>query len=83
MHGDETGTGPVNGARRAAHALPWHKVDDLTADQVACLQSLDDARRGGLISEQDAAVIEPVIRAGHVAGARKRLTDAKRRHGSR
>lgn len=70
---------PANEARRAAYALPWHKVDDLTAEQVACMQSLDDARRAGLVGADDAAVIEGVIRDGHVHGARKRITEAKRR----
>lgn len=69
-------------ARRAAYALPWHKVDDLSAAQVAALQSLDDAHRAGLVGDDDAAVIERIIRDGHPHGARKRLTEAKRRNGS-
>jgi hypothetical protein len=68
-------------AFRAAYALPWHKVDDLSATQVAALQSLDDARRAGFVADDDAAVIERVIRDGHPHGARKRLTEAKRRNG--
>lgn len=68
-------------ARRAAYALPWVGVDDLSAEQVAVLQSLDDARRTGRVSADDAAVIERVIRDGHPHGARKRLTEARRRDG--
>lgn len=68
-------------ARRAAYALPWHKVDELSAEQVAAMQSLDDARRAGLVTADDAAVIERIIRDGHPHGARKRLTEAKRRNG--
>lgn len=68
-------------ARRSAYALPWIGVDDLRPAQVAVLQSLDDARRAGLVAEDDATAIEQVIRAGHPHGARKRLTDAKRRNG--
>lgn len=60
-------------------SVPWHKVDDLNAAQVAAMQSLDDARRAGEITEDDAAVIEQVIRDGHPHGARKRLTAARRR----
>jgi hypothetical protein len=37
-------------------------MDDLTALQVAMLQSLDDARRAGLVSDVDADVIERAIR---------------------
>jgi hypothetical protein len=69
-------------ARRAEHALPWVGVDNLTALQVAMMQSLDDARRAGLVSDIDADAIERVIRDGHPHGARKRLTEAKRRSGS-
>lgn len=43
------------------------------------MQSLDDTRRAGQITDQDFRVIEVVIRRGHVYGARKRLTEAKRR----
>lgn len=68
-------------ARRSPYGLPWHKVDDLTALQLAVLQSLDDARRAGLVEDDDAAVIERVVRAGHPHGARKRLAEAKRRNG--
>lgn len=68
-------------ARRAPYALPWHKVDGLTASQLAVLQSLDDARRAGLVADDDATAIERAIREGHPHGARKRLTAAKRRNG--
>lgn len=68
--------------RRAPGALPWHKVDQLNAAQIAAMQSLDDARRAGLVAADDAEVIERVIRDGHPHGARKRLTEAKRRNGS-
>lgn len=60
-------------------SLPWHKVDDLSPAQLAAMQSLDDSRRAGLVSAEDAAIIERVIRAGHVHGARKRLTQARKR----
>lgn len=76
---DDNGALP---ARRAEHALPWIGVDDLTPTQVACLQSVDDARRAGRISADDAAEIEAVIREGHPHGARKRLTEARRRNGA-
>lgn len=68
--------------RRAPGALAWYKVDELNAAQVAAMQSLDDARRAGLVADDDAEVIEQVIRDGHVHGARKRFTRAKRRNGS-
>lgn len=63
-------------------------VDDLPTDdelkpaQLAAMQSLDDARRAGLITAADFRTIEVVIRQGHVAGARKRLTAARRRRGA-
>lgn len=53
--------------------------DDLTPAQTAAMQSLDDALRAGEITAEDAAEIEAVIRRGHVHGARKRITQAKRR----
>lgn len=68
-------------ARRPPGAPAWYRVDDLNAAQVAALQSLDDARRAGLVGDDDAQVIERVIRDGHPHGARKRLTEAKRRNG--
>lgn len=71
----------VPSARRAPYALPWVGVDDLTPTKVAMLQSLDDASRAGLVAADDAQVIERIIRDGHPYGARKRLTEAKRRTG--
>lgn len=62
-------------------ALPGD--DELKPGQLAAMQSLDDARRAGVISDADFREIEIVIRRGHVHGARKRLTEAKRRHASR
>lgn len=53
--------------------------DELDRHQLAAMQSVDDARRAGEISADDAATIETVIRRGHVHGARKRLTEARRR----
>lgn len=72
-------TDDVPSAHRAPGALPWHKVDDLTPAQVAAMQSLDDSRRAGQITDEDAAVIEDVIRDGRVHGARKRLSEARKR----
>lgn len=77
-HGDDAATGTVT--RRALGALPWLGVDDLSPAQVAAMHSLDDARRAGSITDADFHEIEAVIRRGHVAGARKRLTEAKRRN---
>lgn len=65
--------------RRTPWALPWYQVDDLTPLQVAAMQSLDDARRAGAISAADFHEIEGVIRRGHVHGARKRITEARKR----
>jgi len=42
------------------------------------MQTMDDARREGVLSEADALVIEDLIRAGHVHGARKRVSTARR-----
>lgn len=74
MAGSETPT------RRAPYALPWHKVDDLGPTQVAGMQSVDDARREGTLSEAEAAELFAMVRAGRVHRARKRLAEAKRRH---
>jgi hypothetical protein len=79
MRTDGNGMGPSE-PRTATGALAWYRVDDLNAEQVAAMHSLDDARRAGLITEQDFREIEGVIRRGHVHGARKRITEAKRRH---
>ncbi|MQA79975.1 MAG: hypothetical protein GEV10_16080 [Streptosporangiales bacterium] len=53
--------------------------DDLDAQQLAAMQSLDEARRADEVTASDAVVIERKIRIGRVAGARKRLTAARRR----
>lgn len=49
-----------------------------TPGQAAVMQAVDDAVRAGEITADDAAEIEAVIRRGHVHGARKRLTKARR-----
>lgn len=64
-----------------AEVLPTD--DELKPKQVAAMQSLDDARRAGEITDADFREIEVVIRRGHVHGARKRITEAKRRHAAR
>lgn len=51
---------------------------ELTARQLAALQAVDDARREGLLVDGRAAELEAMVRAGQVAGARKRLTEARR-----
>lgn len=56
--------------------------DELKPAQLAAMQSLDDARRAGQITATDFRTIEVVIRQGHVHGARKRLTAARRRRAS-
>lgn len=58
--------------------LPWYEVDDLTADQVAAMQTMDDARREGVLSDEQARFIEAMIRRGQTAGARKRVTLARK-----
>lgn len=58
--------------------LAWHKVDDLTADQVAAMQTMDDARREGMLSAESTKLIEAMIRRGQTAGARKRVTQARK-----
>ena len=62
-----------------AGGLAWFKVDNLTPKQVAAMQTMDDARRAGVLSDDQAQEIEQLIRAGHVYGARKRVTEARRR----
>lgn len=54
--------------------------DRLDAKQLAAMQAVDDAVRAGYISRAVAEPLEEMIRRGHPAGARKRLTAAKR-HG--
>lgn len=51
---------------------------EMTGEQTAAMQSLDDALRAGELSNQDAATIEDLIMRGHPHGARKRLTQARR-----
>lgn len=65
-------------AYRDSWRLPWFKVDDLDPDQVAATQTMDDARRAGVLSEEQVRVIEALIRAGRTAGARKRITRARK-----
>lgn len=59
--------------------MPWHKVDDLTARQVAAMDRLANAVRAAKVTDDDAAVIEQMIRDGHVPGALKRITAAGHR----
>lgn len=61
-----------------ACGLAWYKVDNLSPKQVAAMQTMDDARRAGVLSEDEAHEIEQLIRAGHVYGARKRVTQARK-----
>lgn len=56
--------------------------NELNAAQLAAMQSLDEARRAGEITAEDAETIDVVIRRGHVHGARKRLTKARRERAS-
>lgn len=65
---------------RPAQDVALPSDDELSASQMAAMQSLDDARRAGHVTEDDFRTIEVVIRRGHVAGARKRITEARRRH---
>lgn len=58
-------------------AQKWRS--EWTPAQAAVMQAVDDAVRAGEVSAEDAAEIETVIRRGHVHGARKRLTKARRR----
>lgn len=58
--------------------LPWYKVDDLTPTQVAAMQHVDDARRTGVLSDERADELFAMVRAGKVAGVRKRLTAARK-----
>lgn len=58
--------------------LAWFKVDDLNADQLAAMQTMDDARREGVLSDDQASLIEAMIRRGQTAGARKRVTRARK-----
>lgn len=57
---------------------PWHKIDDLNADQLAALQTMDDARREGVLTGADVRLLTAMIHNGKTAGARKRVTEARR-----
>ncbi|MBO0826779.1 MAG: hypothetical protein J2P24_03275 [Streptosporangiales bacterium] len=57
---------------------PWREVDGLNADQLAAMQTMDDARREGVLSDEQARVIEAMIRRGQTAGARKRVPLARK-----
>lgn len=59
---------------------PSKRGDGLNAAQLAAMQTMDDARREGVLSDADAQVIEELIRAGHVHGAKKRVSTARRAH---
>lgn len=72
--GHGTGRSPVV----EAGGLAWFKVDNLSPKQVAAMQTMDDARRAGVLSDDQAQEIEKLIRAGHVYGARKRVTQARK-----
>lgn len=74
--GDPGGNPEV--ARRHELALPWHKVDDLNAPQLAAMQAVDEARMAGVLSEEQAERLFTMVRGGQVAGARKRLTQARK-----
>ncbi|MQA81930.1 MAG: hypothetical protein GEV10_26240 [Streptosporangiales bacterium] len=56
-------------------------VDDdrLDRQQLAALDSLWRAHRAGEVDTATAGVIEDLIRRGHVPGAQKRLSAARRR----
>lgn len=59
--------------------VPWHKVDDLNARQVAAMDRLANAVRAAKVTDEEAVVIEQMIRAGRVPGALKRIAAAGRR----
>lgn len=61
---------------------PGDKADGLDADQVAAMQTMDNAGREGVLSAAEAGTIEELIRQGKTAGARKRVTLARRRYRS-
>lgn len=58
--------------------LAWYKVDDLSAAQVAAMQHVDDARRAGVLTSDQADELFAMVRDGKVAGVRKRLTQARK-----
>lgn len=53
--------------------------DDLNDRQLAALDSLWRARRDGSVTAAEAEAIDVMIRRGHPAGARKRITQARKR----
>lgn len=73
------GRDPVKPPVVGIPARPWHLVDDLSPVQVAAMQTMDDAKREGILSEEEARQIEQLIRGGYVHGARKRVTSARKR----
>lgn len=52
--------------------------DALRPDQMRAMQTLDDTLRAGLVGPEAARRIEALIRHGHVPGALKRITEARR-----
>ncbi|MQA03243.1 MAG: hypothetical protein GEV07_11125 [Streptosporangiales bacterium] len=63
----------------AMHARLRAERGEWTAEQLAALDSLARAQRFDGIEAYEAAEIESLIQRGHVHGARKRLTEARRR----
>lgn len=53
-------------------------LEEFSDAQLAALDALWRAKRGGHVTDEAARLIEELIRAGHVHGARKRLTLARR-----
>lgn len=53
--------------------------DELNDRQLAALDSLWRARRDGSVTDAQAEAIDVLIRRGHPAGARKRITQARKR----
>lgn len=53
-------------------------TDGLNADQLAAMQTMDDALREGVLSAADVRVITALIYEGKTAGARKRVTEARK-----
>ncbi|MPZ93277.1 MAG: hypothetical protein GEU68_16980 [Actinobacteria bacterium] len=60
------------------YGKPWHGVDDLNADQLRALQTMDTARLEGVLTDADVRMITAMIHQGKTAGARKRVTEARR-----
>lgn len=53
--------------------------DELNDRQLAALDSLWRARRDGSVTAAEAEALDAMIRRGHPAGARKRITQARKR----